>query len=65
MYEKDLKDYRLITLLGSMNKLLFKVLANKAQNVVLEGKYTLDASLMTNEIIDSILKKKENAFCTK
>ena len=67
--EEDLKDFRPISLVGSMYKLIAKVLANKlkkvmnglvntAQNAFVEGRQILDASLIANEVIDSILKKE-------
>ena len=54
--------------MDSLYKWLAKVLANglkkvvgkvnsKAQNVFVEGRQILDASLIANEVIDSILKK--------
>ena len=73
---KDLKDYRLISLGGSLYKLLAKVLANrlkrvmhnlvnKAQNVFVEGRQIMDASLLANEIIDSMIKRKEKGKLCK
>lgn len=72
MYGKNLKDYRLISLVGSASKLLAKVLANimkmmmsklvnKAQNALLKEDI-LDASLLANKVIDSILKKNEKGI---
>ena len=73
---EDLKDFRPICLVGSLYKLLAKVLANilnkvmnnlvnKAQNAFVEGKKILDAFLAANEIIDSIVKKKDGGVLCK
>ena len=59
-----------------MYKLLAKVFANRlkkvksklvntTQNAFVEGRAILDASLIANEVIDSILKKKENEILCK
>ena len=73
---EDLKDFRPICLVGSLYKLLAKVLANrlnkvmnnlvnKAQNAFVEGKKILDAFLAANEIIGSIVKKKDGGVLCK
>ena len=73
---EDLKDFRPISLTGSIYKLIAKVLANRlkkvmnklvnsAQNAFVDGRQILDASLIANEVIDSMLKKKEKGVLCK
>ena len=73
---EDFKDLRPISLVGSLYKLLAKVLANilkkvmnslvnEAQNPFLGGGKILDASLIANEVIDSMVKKKEKGILCK
>ena len=73
---EDLKDFRPISLTGSIYKLIAKVLANRlkkvmnklvnsVQNAFVEGRQILGASLITNEVIDSMLKKKEKRVLCK
>ncbi|RVX18032.1 putative ribonuclease H protein [Vitis vinifera] len=63
-----LRDFRPISLVGGLYKLLAKVLANRikkvvgkvvssAQNAFVEGRQILDAALIVNEAIDSMLKE--------
>ena len=73
---EDIKDFKPISLVGSLYKLLAKVLSNKlkkvmsslvnlAQNAFVEGRQILDAPLIANEVIDSILRKKEKGVLYK
>ena len=75
-YHKNFKDFRPISLVGSLYKLIAKVLAsrlkkvmhkliNKAQNAFVEGRQIMDASLMANEVIDTMLKRKEKGVLCK
>ena len=72
----DLRDFRLISLVGGLYKLLAKVLANKlkkvvgkvvssAQNAFVEGRQILDAALIANEVIDSLLKQNKSGVLCK
>ena len=73
---EDFKDFMPISLVGSLYKLLAKVLANglkrvmgrlvnKAHNAFVEGRKILDASLIVNEAIDSLMRKKERGILCK
>ena len=73
---KDLGDFRPISLLGGLYKLLAKVLANRLkkvlekvvsgdQNAFVRGKQILDASLIANDVIDLWHKRKEKGLIWK
>ena len=73
---EDLRDFRPISLVGGLYKWLAKVVAkrlklvvgkvvSKAQNAFEEGRQILDAALVANEVIDSILKSNERAVMCK
>ena len=62
--------------MGSLYKFIAKVLANRlkrvmhslineAQNAFVEGKQIMDASLLANEVIDTMLKRKERGVLCK
>ena len=73
---EDLRDFRPISLVGGLYKWLAKVLTDrlkllvgkvvsKAQNAFVEGRQILDAALVANEVINSILKSHEGAVLCK
>ena len=76
MGAEDLRDFRLISLVGSLYKWLIKVLANrlkkvvgkvvsKAQGAFVEGRQILDTVLIANKAIDLVLKTNENGILCK
>ena len=73
---EDLMDFRPISLVGSLYKLLSKVLANRlkkviskvispTQNAFVEGRKNLDASFIANEVLDSTLRSKDKGVLCK
>ena len=74
--DEDLKDFRPISLVGNLYKLIAKVLANQlkklmnslvnsVQNAFVEGRQILDAPLIANEVIDLIMRRKERGVLCK
>ena len=72
----DLKDFRPISLAGSMYKILTKVLASQLRKVVgkvmghnqhafIPGRQILDAALIANECIDSYIKSGNSGILCK
>ncbi|RVW40788.1 Transposon TX1 uncharacterized 149 kDa protein [Vitis vinifera] len=73
---EDLKDFRPISLVGGLYKWLAKVLANRMKGVLakviswsqkafVEGRQIMDAVLVANEAIDSIVKSNRGAILYK
>ena len=73
---EDLKDLRPISLVESLYKILKKMLANRikrvmgliisqSQNEFVKGRQILDAVLIANKAVDSILRRKEKGILCK
>ncbi|GKV27934.1 hypothetical protein SLEP1_g37047 [Rubroshorea leprosula] len=72
----ELKDFRPISLIGCVYKLLAKVLANRLKTVISEivsdtqsafvgGRQLVDSVLVLNEVVDEVKKRKKPAFVFK
>ena len=67
----DIKDFRPISLVGGLYKILAKLkrvvgkVVLEAQNAFVEGRQILDAALITNEVVDALLRRKESGVLCK
>ena len=71
-----LKDYRPITLIGMISKVISKILANRlkkvlggviseSQSAFLKDRFILDGPLVVNELMEWLKKRKRKAFLLK
>ncbi|GLU08685.1 hypothetical protein SLE2022_255820 [Rubroshorea leprosula] len=72
----DLKDFKPISLISSLYKILTKVLANRLQTVMADlinenqsafvgGRQIFDGILVLNEVVDAVRKSKQESFILK
>ena len=72
----DIKDFKPISIVGRLYKILAKVLVNRlkrvvgkvvleAENAFVEGRQILDAALIANEVVDEMLRRKESGVLCK
>ena len=73
---EDLKDLMPIILVGSLYKILIEVLANRIKRIMgmiisqsqiafVEGRQILGAVLIANEVVDSMVRRKESGLICK
>ena len=72
----DLKDFRPISMVGGLYKILAKVLANKlkrvvgqvvseAHNAFVKGRHILGTAPIANEVVEALLRRKDNGILCK
>ena len=72
----NIKKFRPISLVGGLYKMLAKVLANRlkkvvgqvvstSQNAFVKGRQILNAALIANEVVDSLIRRKEKGLLCK
>ena len=73
---EDIRDYKPISPLGGLNKILAKMLANRlrrvidkvvspSQNAFVEGRQILNATLIANEVVDPMLRRNDGGLVCK